>query len=196
MNFITEITASSLGYLAVQFITNFQNVLLWTVSPFVVEVLLKYLKKLTRKKNEDLVQKCKKCLEIFESLTLSFSNFFVLYFTLIQCFSIFITFILIRTFPVIVTFTLQGILLFIGYVTGLAFNIIWLITMTNSVDETNECIKTLGREIQEELLVTEGTQERRNLKFLKQRIDGLSPMNANGFFIIDKTTLTSMLSVR
>ena len=196
MNFITEITASSLGYLAVQLITNFQNVLLWTVSPFVVEVLLKYLKKLTRKKNEDLVQKCKKCLEIFESLTLSFSNFFVLYFTLIQCFSIFITFILIRTFPVIVTFTLQGILLFIGYVTGLAFNIIWLITMTNSVDETNECIKTLGREIQEELLVTEGTQERRNLKFLKQRIDGLSPMNANGFFIIDKTTLTSMLSVR
>lgn len=196
MYFITEITASNLGYLAIQFITIFENVLLWTVSPFVVEVLLKYFKKETRKKNEDLVQKCKKCLKLFESLTMSFSNFFVLYFTLIQCFSIFMTFILIRTLPVIVTFTLQGILLFTGFVIGLAFNVIWLITMTNSVDETNECIKSLGREIHEELLVTEGTHERRNLKFLKQRIDDLPPMNANGFFIIDKTTLTSMLSVR
>ena len=68
--------------------------------------------------------------------------------------------------------------------------------MTNSVDETNERIKSLGKEIQEKLLVTEETQERRYLKFLRQRVNDLKPMNASGYFTIDKTTLTSMLSVR
>ena len=91
----------------------------------------------------------------------------------------------------------QSVLYIIPYfVFGLASNVIWLITLTNSVDETNERIKSLGREIQEKLLVTEETQERRYLKFLRQRVNDLKPMNASGYFTIDKTTLTSMLSVR
>ena len=106
------------------------------------------------------------------------------------------TFLLVSAFPIIVTFSLQGILHLIGYVFSLASNISWLITLTNSVDETNGCLKALRREIQEKLLVTEEKQERRVLKFLRYRVEDLKPMNANGYFTIDKTTLTSMLSVR
>ena len=105
-------------------------------------------------------------------------------------------FSLFSTFPLIVTFSYQGILYLIGYVFSLASNIIWLITLTNSVDETNGCIKALKKEIHEKLLATEEKQERRVLKFLRHRVEDLNPMNANGYFTIDKTTLTSMLSVR
>ena len=169
---------------------------MWTLSTFVVRVLLKYLKKETMKKDADLVQKCQKCLKIFESITHSFSSFFVLYFTLIQCYSIFMTFLFIRSVPIIMSLNLQGFLFLFAFVTGIASNIIWLISLTNSVYETNMCIKLLGKEIQEVLLVTEGKKERRYFKFLKQKIDDLKPMNASGYFTIDKTTLTSMLSVR
>ena len=106
------------------------------------------------------------------------------------------TFLFLRAFPIFITFTLQGFLLLFGFVTSLVSNIIWLSTLTNSVDKTNECIKALGKEIQEKLLVSEDKQERRYLKFFKQRIDDLKPMNGSGYFTIDKTTLTSMLSVR
>ena len=106
------------------------------------------------------------------------------------------TFLFFSTFPLIVTFSYQGILYLIGYVFSLASNIIWLITLTNSVDETNGCVKALKTEIQEKLLVTEEKQERRVLKFLRHRVEDLKPMNASGYFTIDKTTLTSMLSVR
>ena len=164
--------------------------------PFIAQVLLKYLNEETRKQDEDLVRKCKKCLQLFEKLTLSFSKFFVLYFTLIQFYSIFMTFLFIQALPRIITFTLQGFLLLYGFVTGIVSNIILLITMTNSVDKSNECIKALGKAIQEKLLVTEDKQERRYLKFFKQRIEDLKPMNGSGYFTIDKTTLTSMLSVR
>ena len=191
-----EVNASILCYLAVQLGVSFLQVIIWTLLPFIVQVLLKYLKEETIKQDEELVEKCKKCLQLFEKLTLSFSNFFVIYFTLIQCYSIFMTFLFLRAFPIIITFTLQGFLLLFGFVTSLISNIIWLSTLTNSVEKTNECIKALGKEIQEKLLVTEDKQERRYLKFFKQRIDDLKPMNGSGYFTIDKTTLTSMLSVR
>ena len=106
------------------------------------------------------------------------------------------TFLFLRALSIIITFTLQGFLLLFGFMTGIVSNIIWLITLTNSVDETNECMKALGKEIQEKLLVTEDKQDRRYFKFLKQRINDLKPMNGSGYFTIDKTTLTSMLSVR
>ena len=106
------------------------------------------------------------------------------------------TFLFLRALPIIISFTLQGFLFLFGFVTSLVSNIIWLNTLTNSVDKTNACTKALGKEIQEKLLVTDDKQERRYLKFFKQRIDDLKPMNGSGYFIIDKTTLTSMLSVR
>ena len=191
-----EVDASIFCFLAVQVGLSLHQVTVWTFMPFVAQVLLKYLNEETRKQDEDLVRKCKKCLQIFENLTLSFSKFFVLYFSLIECYSIFMTFLFLRSLPIIITFTLQGFLLLFGFITGIVSNIIWLITLTNSVDKSNECIKALGKEIQEKLLVTEEKRERRYLKFFKQRIDDLKPMNGCGYFTIDKTTLTSMLSVR
>ena len=102
----------------------------------------------------------------------------------------------LSTSHVYYTFSFKSVLIIIGFVTSISYNIIWLITLTHSVADSDECINALGREIQEELLVTEEAPKRRYLKFLKQKVNDLKPMNASGYFTIDKTTLTSMLSVR
>ena len=95
-HYTTEITAENIISWALHLGMYFHICLVWTIPPFIVQVLLKYLNKETMKKDEDLVQKCKKCVILFEGLSLSFSSFFVLYFTLIQIYSIFMTFNFIR----------------------------------------------------------------------------------------------------
>ena len=193
---IDELSLSIISFFAVTFGFYFHQCIVWTFSPFIVKVLLTYFKKETMKKNEDLVQKSIKCVHLFERLTLCFANFFVLYFTLNQFYSIFMVFGFVRSVAFFQSFSLKEVLALIGFGTGISYNIFWLITLTHSVDDSNECIQALGREIQEKLLVTEETQDRRYLKFLRQRVNDLKPMNASGYFTIDRTTLTSMLSVR
>ena len=49
---------------------------------------------------------------------------------------------------------------------------------------------------QDSLLVSTVKEERQQLKYIIQRIEAMGPISARGYFEIDKTTLTSMLSVR
>ena len=192
----TGINTRNYIFIAVQIGSYLHQSILWTFTPLVVQVLLNHFQKETKKKNEDLVQKIEKCLNIFESLTLSFEHFFLLYFSLVQFFTIFMTFLFLRSFYLFATFSFQGVLIFISFVANIACNINLLIYLTNSVNETNNCIRALERELEETLLLTEEKQERQYLKYLRRRFKDLKPMNASGYFTIDKTTLTSMLSVR
>ena len=50
--------------------------------------------------------------------------------------------------------------------------------------------------IRSRLLVSTVKEERQQLKYIIQRIEAMGPISARGYFEIDKTTLTSMLSVR
>ena len=182
--------------MAVQSGIALQQTTVWTMTPFVVQVLLKHFQKESTKKNEDILKKCKICLHLFESLSKSFSHFFVFYFTLLQVYSVFTTFLFIDILPLIITLSLQGLFFLIGYTLLLLCNFIWLVTLTNSIDECSDCIQGLKREIQDELLSNDRKQERKYLKYLIQRIEDLKPMNACGYFTVGKSTLTSMLSVR
>ena len=114
-----KLNTSNFFLFVLRFGAIFHQAAVWTMSPFIVQILLKYLKKETMKKEEDLLQKCQRCVQLFESLSLGFAKFFIVYFTLIQCYSIFVTFQFIQTLPIIITFTLQGFLFLIGFVTGL-----------------------------------------------------------------------------
>ena len=49
---------------------------------------------------------------------------------------------------------------------------------------------------QDLLFVTADKRKRQNLKCMIQKINDIEPVSAAGYFIIDKSTLTSMLSVR
>ena len=57
-------------------------------------------------------------------------------------------------------------------------------------------MELLFRKAQDQLLVTRNKEDRRFVKYIIQRINCLRPMNACGYFEIDKATLTSMLSIR
>lgn len=182
-------------YYAMMVGTCFQQGAVWMIPTFVVRVLMKYFQNESMKSKVTLMEKCKTSLILYESLTNCFSYFFVCYFFILQLFSIFVTYLYFSTISHF-TFTFYHILNFIGFILQLSCNTIWLISLTNSISKCSECIHDLKRELEETLVFTEQKKERQYLKYLIKRIRDLQPMHACGYFIVDKSTLTSMLSVR
>ena len=172
-----------------------QQVAVWMIPPFVVRVLMKYFQNESMKTNLDVIEKCKTSLNLYESLTNCFSYFFVCYFFILQVFSIFVTYLFLSSIPYF-SFSLYRILHLIGFILQLSCNSIWLISLTNSIDKCSECINSLKRELEETLLCTQQKEDRQYLKFWIRRIRDLKPMHACGYFLVDRSTLTSMLSVR
>ena len=172
-----------------------QQAAVWMIPPFVVRVLMKHFQNESMKINVDVVEKCKTSLSLYESLTNCFSYFFVCYFYILQLFSIFITYLFFSTIPYF-TFTLFSVLQLLGFILQLSCNFIWLISITNSIGKCSEGIESLRRELEETLLCTEPKKERQHLKYLIRRVRDLKPMHACGYFLVDRSTLTSMLSIR
>ncbi len=71
-----------------------------------------------------------------------------------------------------------------------------LISLTGSVEESSACMDTIKESAQEMLLTTQEKPRRQKLKYLIQKIENLKGINARGYFTVDKSTLTSMVSVR
>ncbi len=183
------------GYYAMMVGTCLQQGAVWMIPPFVVRVLMKYFQNGSMKTGVDSTEICKESLFLYETLSNSFSYFFVCYFFILQLFSIFVTYLFFSSIPYF-TFTLNHILQFFGYILQLSCNTVWLISITNSIDKCSECINNLRRELEETLLCTEQKKERQYLKYLIRRIRDLKPMHACGYFLVDRSTLTSMLSIR
>ena len=77
---------------------------------------------------------------------------------------------------------------------SLLFN---LLILTSSMDEAFQDLQDLKRNIIEKLRFSSVNEAQSfELRYFKDRIDLMRPMSASGYFDIDKTTLTSMLSVR
>ena len=172
-----------------------QQVAVWMIPPFVVRVLMKYFQNESKKTNLDVIEKCKTSLNLYESLTNCFSYFLVCYFFVLQLFSIFVTYLFLSFIPYF-SFSSYRILQLIGFIFQLLCNSIWLISLTNSIDKCSECIICLRRELEETLLCTKQKENRQYLKYWIRRIRDLKPMHACGYFFVDRSTLTSMLSVR
>ena len=172
-----------------------QQVAVWMIPPFVVRVLMKYFQNESTKTNLDVIEKCKTSLILYESLTKCFSYFLVCYFFVLQLFSIFVTYLFLSFIPYF-SFSSYRILQLIGFIFQLLCNSIWLISLTNSIDKCSECIICLRRELEETLLCTKQKENRQYLKYWIRRIRDLKPIHACGYFFVDRSTLTSMLSVR
>ena len=71
-----------------------------------------------------------------------------------------------------------------------------LLSLTEAFNKTYLALKAQSAKLEDDLLTSEDKVERRFIKLLIRKIDGLRPMNACGYFEIDKTTLTSILSIR
>ena len=84
----------------------------------------------------------------------------------------------------------------IGQGIFIIFVIYALIIITGAIDDSYENLRGLKRPIQEKLLRSNEEAEKSQMNYLLQRIEDVRPMSACGYFEIEKSTLTSMLSVR
>ena len=83
-----------------------------------------------------------------------------------------------------------------SYLVVIATGVFCMIMQTEVIDQAFQDLQYLRRQAQEKLLYSSEKSERNQLKFLLRRLEMMGPMNGCGYFGIDKTTLTSMLSVR
>ena len=74
--------------------------------------------------------------------------------------------------------------------------ILLILTFTQAIDSSYQSLKVIKRRIQDQLIICQDTVKWTEFYGLLLKINDLGPMNACGYFEIDKSTLTSMLSVR
>ena len=180
-------------HVTIHLMENFHHALVWVLPTVLISILLTTLK-----------VSCKEaCLESYQKLLMSYhnissatANFSFLYFLCIQSFTIFNTFAYVATmfqdemnFSRVIFYGGSFINIF-----SLLFN---LLILTSSMDEAFQDLQDLKRNIIEKLRFSSVNEAQSfELRYFKDRIDLMRPMSASGYFDIDKTTLTSMLSVR
>ena len=163
---------------------------LFTIPNLVIQILL--LRIFPRQ--ESIIEKCKIYTENFQKVERAFSFYFFVFFSSSQFMIIFQTFL---TVPSLVTMPSEYILSFAASFLLQIFSLLLnLLGLTSAVDESYDDIRRLRREIQHEILNTKDDVKLKHLDYWKSEAEMLKPMNAAGFFEIDKTTLTSMMSVR
>ena len=165
---------------------------LFTIPNLVVQIFLKLISTQS-KQQETLVKKCRMMSSNFEEIQKAFSFFFLIFFSSSQFMIIFQIFLTFQFTNLPLNFVLQSF-----SSTGLQIfsMILTLMATTSSVEEALEVLITLRKEIQLEILNTDDDKYLKQLAFWKTEIEMLKPINAAGYFEIDKTTLTSMMSVR
>ena len=167
--------------------------LIWVLPAFLISVLISRFKLAC---NDTRFQDYHNILIAYESIASSTSNFSLYYFFCIQSYTIFNTFAYITTLSE-EQWTLREVIFYGGsfvHIFSLLFN---LQILTSSMDEAFQDLQHVKRSILEKLRpISLDEAQRLELSYFKDRIDMIRPMSASGYFDIDKTTLTSMLSVR
>ena len=74
--------------------------------------------------------------------------------------------------------------------------IVGVLAYTDAIDKAYEARNKLEESLIDRLVYTKNKDERHLLKSQIKKIEKLGPMSACGFFVIDKSTITGMLSVR
>ena len=74
--------------------------------------------------------------------------------------------------------------------------IVGIMAYTDSIEKAYEALKTLEMSLMDRLVHAKNKNERHILKSQIKKVEKLGPMTACGYFTIDKSTLTGMLSVR
>ena len=168
----------------------------WTVPSFLVYILLKHFHDKCRNVNEEFIKNCYACLKLYEELSDSLQYFFFVVYFLMQIWLIFNTFVSMSSVLKMTDITNADWFLVGSYLVVIATGVFCMIMQTEVIDQAFQDLQYLRRQAQEKLLYSSEKSERNQLKFLLRRLEMMEPMNGCGYFGIDKTTLTSMLSVR
>ena len=188
--------ASLCGNIALNLAAGLYYSVLWILPSVLTAIMLKYFEEKCKNYYEEFIQNCKNCLELYDKLSAAFKNYLFLMFILVQSWAIFYTFISLSSLVKKKTNSLTDILETVAALTQIGGNIFCLITVTGCLDEAYQCLQDMKRQAQDNILASIEKKERQQLKYIIQRIESTRPMTARGYFEIDKTTLTSMLSVR
>ena len=156
----------------------FLQSLVWCIPAFVLKVLLQYFQTKCLKANEgNILNDCKSCMNLFESFSLCFSNFFVIFFSVTQLYNIFMSFLFLNTMKSPTYGYGVGVRISqLCFLVQIFCNCFWLKTLTESIDESFQCVKKLKTKTQDVLLVTADKRKRQSLKCMIQRINDIEPI--------------------
>jgi len=164
---------------------------IWTFPNLVVQIFLKAICEQSPQ-SDSIFSKSKLIISNFENVQNAFSSYFLIFFSSTQFMIIFQIFLTYQY----VHYLLEYVLNAVGCIVLQIFAMILsLMAITKSVEEASEVVRNLRREIQIQILKTNDDVKLKQLEYWKNEAEMLKPMNAAGYFEIDKTTLTSMLSV-
>ena len=185
-----------LGNIAFQLATGLYYSFYWILPSVLASILLKYFEDKCNNYSEEFIQNCIQCIELYEKLSEALKNYLLLWFAAVQSWAVFYTFINLSTLAKKKSYESLDVILTAGSLCHVATVILCLITLTSCLDSAHQCLVTMKTRAQDRLLVSSVREERHQLKYIIMRIGGMGPISARGYFEIDKTTLTSMLSVR
>ena len=134
--------------------------------------------------------------EKYKNLVQGLQNFMLVFFTVQQSFVVLYIFFTFSSSLKKRDLSKNDISMMIGSFLSIASTIYILISLTSSVEESSDCMEALKEKAQGLLLKLQDKPRRQELKYLIQKIENLKGMSARGYFTVDKSTLTSMVSVR
>ena len=165
------------------------------LCPFIIQILIEKFKEscktVTHLEINGIV-----LVEKYKNLVQALQNFMFIFFSFDQSYLVIYIFFTFSSAIKKTVLSNNDISMMFGSSLQIASLCYILISLTGSVEESSDCMETLKEAAQEELLTTQEKSRRQNLKYLIQKIDNLKGMSARGYFTVDKSTLTSMVSVR
>ena len=169
------------------------------ISPLVAEIVLGTFccdcNNTTREFGDSFIRNVKLCFQKYYTISNALKYFCFCFYILNQLMNIFFIFFLLSFFNV-KTYSVALIMIISGYILNICCVTTILISMTEAFDDAFQAIQDMRGDIIERLLETSTEQETKQLEYLKNKSELIKPMNAAGYFCIEKSTLTSMLSVR
>ena len=188
-------TTNLIAYLSLQVGINIWIAIMWQFSPLIIQILIEKFKE-SCKTVKNLEMDGIVLVERYKNLVQGLQNFLFFYFSIAQMFLVLYIFF---TFSSAIKKTVLNNN-DISMMTGSFLNIVSityiLVSLTGSVEDSSDCMQAIKEQAQDMLVTLQDKQRRQRLKYLIQKIDNLKGMSARGYFTVDKSTLTSMVSVR
>ena len=137
-----------------------------------------------------LLGKCRKTFKINSNKCL-----ISVYFLAVQFYSIFYFYQSLRSL-LAGNYTLPLVISMVYKANQVTAHLINIFCLTDTVNSTFEKIVLEKIKLQKQLKTCKDKDEKQHLKYLLERLNMLKPMSACGFFEINRSTLSSMLSIR
>ena len=188
-------TTNCIAYYLLQAGINVWAAVLYQISPFIIQILIEKFKEMCKTVTHLEINGIV-LVEKYKNLVQGLQNFMFVYFSIEQLYLVLYTFFTFSSAIKKTVLSNNDISMVIGSFLQIASLAYVLISLTGSVEESSACMETLKESAQEKLLTTQEKPRRQKLKYLIQKIENLKGMSARGYFTVDKSTLTSMVSVR